>query len=73
MAVCGPRLGSSCDDDLVPRGKGSPAGRCEGSVTFTPTAAQKYSGTLMIDTNLESGADKSVKLEGVGKVPKVKK
>ncbi len=42
-------------------------------MTFTPTAAQKYSGTLMIDTNLESGADKSVKLEGVGKVPKSQK
>ncbi len=42
-------------------------------MTFTPMAAQKYSGTLMIDTNLESGADQSVKLEGVGKVPKVKK
>ncbi len=27
----------------------------------------------MIDTNLESGADKSVKLEGVGKVPKSQK
>ena len=61
------------DDDLGPRGKGIPAGSCEVSVTFTPTAAQKYSGTLMIDTNLESGPDKSVKLEGVGKVPKVKK
>jgi Pro-kumamolisin, activation domain/Bacterial Ig-like domain (group 1) len=58
------------DDDLRPRGKGMPAGSCEVSVTFTPTAAQKYSGVLMIDTNLESGADKSVKLEGVGKVPK---
>ena len=60
-----------CDDkDLGPRGKGMPAGSCEVSVTFTPTAAQKYSGTLTIDTNLESGADKNVKLEGVGKVPK---
>ena len=58
------------DDDLGPRGKGMPAGNCEVSVTFTPTAAQKYSGTLTIDTNLESGPDKSVKLEGVGKVPK---
>ena len=60
-----------CDDkDLGPRGKGIPAGSCEVSVTFTPTAAQKYSGILTIDTNLESGPDKSVKLEGVGKVPK---
>ena len=58
------------DDDLSPRGKGMPAGSCEVSVTFTPTAAQKYSGTLTIDTNLESGPDKSVKLEGVGKEPK---
>jgi len=60
-----------CDDkDLGPRGKGIPAGSCEVSVTFTPTAAQKYGGTLTIETNLESGPDKSVKLEGVGKVPK---
>jgi kumamolisin len=61
------------DDDLRPRGKGIPAGSCEVSVTFTPTAAQKYSGTLTIDTNLESGPDKSVRLLGVGKVPKTKK
>ncbi len=42
-------------------------------MTFTPTAAQKYRGKLMIDTNLESGADKSVMLEGIDKVPKSEK
>jgi hypothetical protein len=30
----------------------------------------KYSGTLTIDTNLQVGDDKSVKLEGSGKEPK---
>ena len=59
----------TCDgDDLGPGGKGIPADSCEISVSFTPGAAQKYRGTLIIETNLESGADKSVKLEGVGKL-----
>jgi len=30
----------------------------------------KYNGTLVIDTNLEPIADRSVKLEGRGKAPK---
>ena len=58
------------DDDLGPKGKGIAAGSCKISVTFTPTAAQKYNGTLMIDTNLEPTFETSVKLEGAGKVPK---
>jgi hypothetical protein len=60
-----------CDDrDLGPKSKGEAAGSCEVSVKFTPTDAMKYSGTLVIDTNLESMADRSVKLEGTGKAPK---
>ncbi len=58
------------DDDLGPKSKGVAAGSCEVSVKFTPTAAMKYSGTLVIDTNLESLPDRSVKLEGSGKASK---
>ena len=58
------------DDDLRPKAKGVAPGSCEVSVKFAPTAAMKYSGTLMIDTNLEPTADISVKLEGSGKAPK---
>ena len=58
------------DDDLGPKSKGVAAGSCEVSVTFKPTAAQKYNGTLIIDTNLESLPDRSVKLEGTGKAAK---
>ncbi len=58
------------DEDLGPKSKGVPAGSCEVSVTFKPTAAQKYSGTLIIDTNLEALPDRSVKLEGTGKAAK---
>jgi len=39
-------------------------------VTFAPTAAMKYSGTLMIIDNLEPTFERSVKLEGTGKEPK---
>ena len=60
-----------CDDkDLGPKSKGVAAGSCEVSVEFAPTAAMKYSGTLVIDTNLEPMPDRSVKLEGSGKEPK---
>ena len=58
------------DDDLGPKAKHVKPGSCEVSVKFTPTAAMKYSGTLTIDTNLESKPDRSVKLEGTGKAPK---
>jgi hypothetical protein len=58
------------DDDLGPKSKGVAAGTCTVMVKFTPTAAQKYSGTLVIDTNLEQLPDRSVKLEGTGKTPK---
>jgi hypothetical protein len=55
------------DDDLFPKSKGVPPGSCEVSVTFTPTAAQKYAGTLTIETNLAPTSARSVRLEGTGK------
>jgi hypothetical protein len=58
------------DDDLGPKSKGVKAGNCEVGVTFAPTEAIKYTGTLMIDDNLEPTFEKSVKLEGTGKEPK---
>ena len=58
------------DDDLGPKAKGVPPGSCEVSVKFTPTESMKYKGTLIIDTNLESKPDRSVKLEGTGKAPR---
>jgi len=61
----------TCDDeDLGPKSKGVKAGSCEVGVTFAPTAAMKYSGTLMIIDNLEPAFERSVKLEGTGKEPK---
>jgi len=57
------------DDDLGPKSKGVAAGTCTVMVKFSPTAAMKYSGTLIIDTNLEPVAERSVKLEGSGKAP----
>jgi hypothetical protein len=58
------------DDDLPPKSKGVKPGSCEVGVTFAPTAAMKYSGTLMIIDNLEPTFERSVKLEGIGKEPK---
>ena len=58
------------DDDLGPRSKGVKPGTCEVSVTFTPTAAAKYEGTLVIKDNLEPGFGQSVGLKGAGKTPK---
>ncbi len=58
------------DDDLNPKSKGMAPGSCEVGVTFAPTAAMKYSGTLMIIDNLEPTFERSVKLEGTGKEPK---
>jgi hypothetical protein len=40
------------------------------SVQFAPTAAMKYSGKLTIDDNLEPAFEKTVRLEGTGKVKK---
>jgi len=58
------------DDDLGPKSKGVKAGNCEVGVTFAPTEAIKYTGTLMIIDNLEPSFENSVKLEGTGKAPK---
>ena len=58
------------DDDLGPKSKGVKPGTCEVGVTFAPTAAMRYKGTLTIDTNLESKPDRTVKLEGAGKTSK---
>ena len=61
-------LSKECvDDNLYPKSKGVPPGSCEVSVTFTPTAAQKYAGTLTIETNLVPTSARSVKLEGTGR------
>lgn len=61
----------TCDDDeLGLKTKHSPPGSCEVSVTFAPTAAMKYTGTLKINDNLEPSFGQSVKLEGTGKEPK---
>jgi uncharacterized repeat protein (TIGR03803 family) len=64
-------LTQTCTDrDLGPKSKGTAAGSCEVTVTFKPTAAMKYSGTLMIEDNLEPTFGQSVKLEGSGNAPK---
>ena len=39
-------------------------------VTFKPTAATKYKGTMTIEDNVEGASEHSVKLEGVGKAVK---
>ncbi len=64
-------ISQACDDDdLGPRSKGVKPGTCEVSVTFTPTQATKYEGTLMIKDNLEPAFGQSVALKGAGKTPK---
>jgi hypothetical protein len=64
-------LAQTCTDhDLGPKSKGAAAGSCEVTVTFKPTAAMKYSGTLMIEDNLEPSFGVDVKLEGSGKAAK---
>ncbi len=63
------------DDQLQPRSKGEPAGTCTVTVKFAPTAAGKFSGTLMIidnveTTNPDTGSVQMVPLEGEGKEAK---
>ena len=58
------------DDDLGPKSKGVPPGTCTVMVTFKPTAATKYKGTMTIEDNVEGASEHSVKLEGVGKAAK---
>jgi hypothetical protein len=62
---------TTCDDeDLDPKSGSTAAGSCKVGVTFTPAQATKYKGTLVIEDNLESNPETSVKLEGTGKTPK---
>jgi hypothetical protein len=58
------------DEDLGPKAKGVAPGTCEVSVTFNPTEAIKYTGTMKIKDNLEPSGGQDVKLEGSGKAPK---
>jgi hypothetical protein len=58
-------LAQTCtDDDLDAKSS------CVVSVTFMPTAAMKYSGTLVIKDNLEPSFGADVKLDGSGKAAK---
>ncbi|MGH7878039.1 MAG: hypothetical protein ACREQD_00930, partial [Candidatus Binataceae bacterium] len=63
---------SCTEDDLGPKSKGVKAGTCNVQVTFTPTAAVKYTGNLDIFDNLEPGLENVVPVKGSGKAPKVK-
>ncbi|MGD0671513.1 MAG: Ig-like domain-containing protein [Candidatus Binatus sp.] len=64
-------ISQACNDDsLGPKSKGVKAGTCKVSVTFTPTAAIKYLGTMQIQDNLEPSFGQAVKLEGSGKAAK---
>ncbi len=59
---------TACNDDsLGPKSKTVKAGTCKVSVTFTPTAAIKYSGTMQIKDNLEPSFGQAVTLKGAGK------
>jgi len=49
---------------------GVPPGTCEVQVTFKPTAAMKYTGTMVIQDNLEPSLGQNVELKGTGKAPK---
>ena len=49
---------------------GVPPGTCEVQVTFKPTAAMKYTGTMKIIDNLEPSFEQSVTLKGAGKTAK---
>ncbi len=58
------------DENLTPGSKGVPPGSCTVSVTFTPTSAIKYSGTMRIQDNLQPNLGQNVALKGVGKKAK---
>jgi hypothetical protein len=63
------------DDQLQPKSKGEAAGTCTITVTFSPTAAGRFSGTLMITDNVETtnpntGLVQMVPIEGSGKASK---
>jgi hypothetical protein len=65
------------DDQLDPKSKGQSAGSCTAMVTFAPTAAGKFSGTLDIFDNVDPSLSKKypnfeqhVPITGEGKMPK---
>jgi len=64
---------SCTDDELEPKMKGVKANVCDVEVTFTPTVAEKYTGTLTITDNLEPDLMQTVTLSGTGKTPKTPK
>ena len=59
-----------CEEDLDPRAKHVKPGTCEVEVTFTPSAAQDYTGNLVITDNLEPAFETTIPLRGKGKAPK---
>jgi Pro-kumamolisin, activation domain/Bacterial Ig-like domain (group 1)/Bacterial Ig-like domain (group 3)/Cep192 domain 4 len=59
-----------CNQELGPKSKGVKPGMCEVTVTFTPAAAQAYSGTLTIYDNLEPSESQQVPMKGKGRQPK---
>ncbi len=68
---------TSCEEQLAPGAKGERPGTCNVQVTFTPTAAMKYSGDLVIMDNVDPSLAKKypalmqkVPLTGAGKAAK---
>ncbi|HYB90627.1 MAG TPA: choice-of-anchor D domain-containing protein, partial [Candidatus Binataceae bacterium] len=55
-------LTQACNDDDL-----APGATCQVSVTFAPTAATPYSGTMTIEDNLEPSFSQNVGLKGKGK------
>jgi hypothetical protein len=51
---------TTCDDNLAPKQ------RCDIALFFSPTAAGKRKGTLVVDDNAERNEPQKVKLRGVG-------
>jgi Cep192 domain 4 len=56
-----------CSATLDPKAKHEKPGTCTVTVTFTPSSAQKYSGTLTILDNLEPNLYQTVTMIGTGK------
>ena len=68
---------TSCEEQLAPGAKGERPGTCNVQVTFTPTAAMKYSGDLVIMDNVDPSLARKypalmqkVPLTGAGKAAK---
>lgn len=56
-----------CSQTLNPKARHQKPGRCTVTVKFTPTASQKYTGTLTIYDNLEPDLYQTVQMIGKGK------